>query len=58
MMCAVGNVLGAGCGADGSVVLDGVEGAAWATVTVVDCTFLLWVAWLRGYSFGLGAGCE
>lgn len=34
-MCAVGDVLGA----DGGVALEGVEGAAWATVTVVDWTF-------------------
>ena len=26
MMCAVGDVFGVGCGADGSVALDGVEG--------------------------------
>ena len=39
MICTVGNVPGAGCGADGGVVLDGVEGAAWAMVTVVDWTF-------------------
>ena len=35
MMCAVGD----GCGVDGSVALEGVEGTAWATVTVVDWTF-------------------
>lgn len=35
MICAVGDVLGA----DGGVALEGVEGAAWATVTVVDWTF-------------------
>lgn len=36
MICAVGDVLGA----DGCVALEGVEGVAWATVTVVDWTFL------------------
>lgn len=34
-MCAVGD----GCGVDGSVALEGVEGTAWAAVTAVDCTF-------------------
>ena len=33
MMCAVGD----GCDVDGGAVLDGAEGAAWATVTVVGC---------------------
>ena len=35
MICAVGDVLGV----DGGVALEGVAGAAWATVTVVDWTF-------------------
>ena len=33
MMCAVGD----GCDVDGGAALEGVEGAAWATVTVVGC---------------------
>ncbi len=35
MICAVGDVLGV----DGGVALEGVAGAVWATVTVVDWTF-------------------
>lgn len=35
MMCAVGD----GCGVDGGVALEKVEGVAWATATVVDCAF-------------------
>ena len=35
MICVVRDVLGA----DGGVALEGVEGAAWATVTVVDWMF-------------------
>ena len=34
-MCAVGDVLGVGCG----VVLNEAEGVVWAAVTAVDCTF-------------------
>lgn len=65
MMCAVGDVLGTGCGADGAVALEGVEGAVWATVTVVDCTFLaaggaaVWLLfwagrWVRVAELGCG----
>lgn len=65
MICAVGDVLGAGCGVDGGVALEGVAGAAWATVTVVDCTFFavggvaarlfFWVGrWARVAGLGCG----
>ena len=61
MICAVGDVLGA----DGGVALEGVEGAAWATVTVVDWTFFavggvaarlfFWVGrWARVARLGCG----
>ena len=39
IICAVGDVFGVGCGADGGVALGGVEGVAWAAVAAVDCTF-------------------
>ena len=60
-MCAVGD----GCGVDGGVALERVEGAAWATVTVVDWTFfaaggvavwlLFWAGcWVRVAGLGCG----
>ena len=60
-MCAVGDVLGVGCG----VVLNEAEGVVWAAVAAVDCTFFavggvaerlfFWVGcWARVARLGCG----
>ena len=61
IMCAVGDVLGVGCG----VVLNEAEGVVWAAVAAVDCTFFavggvaerlfFWVGcWARVAGLGCG----